>query len=73
MTAFNPRHLVREVPAFTWQTYLTSRSVAVPAEFDWNPTRPGPGLPLTTPLGCPASPPASRVKCAGNTEAICSQ
>jgi hypothetical protein len=36
MTAFNPRHLVREVPALTWQAYLTSRSVTVPADFDWN-------------------------------------
>jgi hypothetical protein len=37
------------------------------------PTRPVPGLPLTTPLGCPAPPPASREKCAVDIEAFCSQ
>ena len=37
------------------------------------PTRPGPGLPLTTPLGCPASPPTSPEKCAVDIEAFCSQ
>ena len=37
------------------------------------PTRPGPGLPLTTPLGCPAPPSASREKCAVDIEAFCSQ
>jgi hypothetical protein len=36
MTAFNPRHLVREIPARTWQAYLTSRSVAIPEAFDWD-------------------------------------
>ena len=30
MTAFNPRHLAREIPALTWRAYLTSRSVAIP-------------------------------------------
>jgi hypothetical protein len=35
MKAFNPRHVVREIPALTWQAYLSSRSIAVPEEFDW--------------------------------------
>ena len=36
MTAFNPRHLAREIPALTWRAYLTSRSVAIPEELDWD-------------------------------------
>ncbi len=36
MTAFNPRHLARQVPATTWQAYLSSRSIAIPESFDWN-------------------------------------
>jgi hypothetical protein len=49
-----------------WVTYTPLAAGA-------DPTRPGPGLPLTTPLGCPAPPPASREKCAGDIEAFCSQ
>jgi len=33
MTAFNPRHLARQVPATTWQAYLSSRSIAIPESF----------------------------------------
>ena len=36
MAAFNPHHLAREIQARTWQAYLGSRSVAMPAEFDWD-------------------------------------
>ncbi|MAT66496.1 MAG: hypothetical protein CMN57_12750 [Gammaproteobacteria bacterium] len=36
MTAFNPRHLARQVPATTWQAYLSSRSIAIPESFDWS-------------------------------------
>ena len=45
----------------------------IPLATGADPTRPGPGLPLTTPLGCPASPPASREKCAVDIEAFCSE
>jgi len=36
MTAFNPHHLVRQIPAQTWQDYLIARSVAIPESFDWD-------------------------------------
>lgn len=35
MSAFNPHHLIRQIPATTWQRYFTARSMAVPDDVDW--------------------------------------
>lgn len=35
MSVFNPRHLFRQIPAPSWQSYFESRAVDLPMEFDW--------------------------------------
>ena len=35
MSVFNPRHLFRQIPAPSWQSYFESRAVDLPMELDW--------------------------------------
>lgn len=35
MTAFNPHHLIRHIPAIRWQEYFSVRQLGVPPDFDW--------------------------------------
>lgn len=35
MNAFNPQHLIREIPGRTWRDYLAARRIGVSPDFDW--------------------------------------
>ena len=35
MSVFNPRHLFRQIPAPSWQSYFESRAVDLPIDLDW--------------------------------------